>query len=220
MTDENPLDKKKVRRAAKQKEFRRYLVESGMLECLVKLIVGLEEQQRSPHADAHHLNAEELMTDLFGSYRDPLWDVVEDLYGQIETEKSKYAELQEKIQEAESLVAEETKRTNAVRLWRGFGGTPDAELPGKAGGVLERLCGAGAVKKMPEGVEEPPASIAREVWVDGIANMDSAAYDWATATLLPQLQAEEPEPYAGEKAADEEFLRFMAQVATFKPPAE
>lgn len=217
---QDPLAEAKARRrAAKAKQFRQYLVDSGMYELVIKLVVGIMD--RHGEEGPRPINAEELITDIFGSYRDPRWDEVEALWDSIEAEKGRKAELTDRIAELEEKVELEQKRAKAVQLWRALGGLPDVELEGK--NLVTRIVGA-LPKKPPDSfVEagEPPTTITLSLWTERMVNLEEELRVWACETLLEQLNASEDPPYAGDAMTDEQLLSFLRALSSqFQPPAE
>lgn len=83
---------KERRRQEKMQELRQYLVDSGVVEAVVKLFVGIQEQDYRPP------EAPNLLKDFFGDYRDPLWD-------QIEQDRAKIAKDQRDIEELKAKIA-------------------------------------------------------------------------------------------------------------------
>lgn len=214
---QDPLAEAKARRrAAKEKQFRQYLVDSGTYELVVKVLVGIMD--RCEEEGPRPINAEELITDIFGSYRDPRWDEVESLWDSIETEKGKKAELTDRIADLQDQVEQEQKRAGAVRLWRALGGLPDAELPGKD--LVTRIVGPLPKKPPDPFVEagEPPASITLSLWVERMVQVEEEVRAWACEGLLEQLTASEEPPYK-DNFEDEQLLAFLRALSSqFQPP--
>jgi hypothetical protein len=90
---------KERRRQEKMQELRQYLVDAGVVEAVVKLFVGIQEQDYRPP------EAPNLLKDFFGDYRDPLWDEIEQARGKIAKDKKDIDELKAHIAGLEGEVA-------------------------------------------------------------------------------------------------------------------
>jgi len=212
----DPLAEAKAkRRAMKSREFRQYLADSGMYELIVKLLVGIMESPE--HAGGERpINAEEMITDIFGTYRDPRWDEVESLWDTIASEKTNKARLMERIAELQEQLEIEGKKVAALRLWRALDGPSDGgEVAGKD--LVQKIVGP-LPKKPPDAfVEagEPPAAITFPFWTERMMQLEEGVRSWACGELLEKLKASEGEaPYAGDLMTDESLLAFLGALSS------
>jgi hypothetical protein len=112
---------KERRRQEKMQELRQYLVDSGVVEAVVKLFVGIQEQDYRPP------EAPNLLKDFFGDYRDPLWDEIEQARGQITKDKREVEELQARIAGLEGEVAAAERAKSGKELYNALLG----KVPGE-----------------------------------------------------------------------------------------
>merc|ERR550537_604822 len=100
------------RRQEKMQELRQYLVDSGVVEAVVKLFVGIQEQDYRPP------EAPNLLKDFFGDYRDPLWDQIEQDRAKIAKDQREIQELKAKINGLEGEVAAAERGKSGKELYQ------------------------------------------------------------------------------------------------------
>eukprot|EP00744_Colponema_vietnamica_P011410 GILI01016047.1.p1 GENE.GILI01016047.1~~GILI01016047.1.p1 ORF type:complete len:220 (+),score=29.08 GILI01016047.1:81-740(+) len=101
-----------IRKERKLKEFRQYLVDKQVVMALVKYLLALKESPTPPE------NPNEYLLDFFGRYRDPMWDVVEQLQTENADFEVKNAQLQARVDELEREVAVEEVNARIRRAFR------------------------------------------------------------------------------------------------------
>lgn len=151
----NPETVKERRRAEKMRELRQYLVDSGVAEAVVKMFVGVLEQDYRPP------EAPNLLKDFFGDYRDPLWDDIEQEKTLIAKTKQDNAALQADIEELKSRVA----AAERGRVGKQLHAALLAKHPGEEA-LTAALCKAALVGAKPK----PPldADLPEELDKDGV----------------------------------------------------
>lgn len=192
----------------KMREFKQYLVDSGTLEALVKLLVGVQEAENRDRIDIQNL-----LQDFFGHFRDPDWDVVEGLWASIEKEEERTQELQARIAGIQGEIEVAARRLEAVELWRALAPDPKGEatsLPSMGGkDFLMRMCG---LKKPQEGLV-PPDQVLREKFVDWVDGLEDGPFrDWVLALKAPLRESPDAAPCGGERLTEPELLRFFQEV--------
>lgn len=192
---------KERKKARKMREFKEYLVESGTLEGMVKLLVGVME------ADPDHVDAENLLQDFFGHYRDPMWDIVEELWQSNEEEQERRTTLEAQIADLEVEVATEQRNKSIGDLWAALvGGKGIKSMKGTD--LLMRLCGL----KKPQDKLIPPVELQRAKFIDVVNNYPDEMFEWVQALKPLLLESNDP-PCAGERLTEESLGRFFESIA-------
>jgi hypothetical protein len=202
--DGGPKERKAVR---KTREFKEYLVESGTVEAVVKLLVGMME---TPSLE--RIDTENLLQDFFGHYRDPMWDVVEGLWASNTAEKEKHVTLDAQMIEIENEIEIEKRRLASIEVWRALAPDPSGEskslsiLTGKD--FLMKMCG---LKKPQDGLV-PPVQVVREKFVELVDGYeDGPMRDWMLA-LGESLRAGADPVCGGDRMQEPELLRLFQEV--------
>jgi hypothetical protein len=206
----NPETVKERRRAEKMKELRQYLVDAGVVEAVVKLFVGVLEQDYRPP------EAPNLLKDFFGDYRDPLWDDIEQERTLIAKTKAENESLQQEVEELHDKVAAAErgylgKQLHAAMLAK----HPDQEI---LTGALAKAALVGAKPKPPLDVELP-----EEVDKEGVKNFlaslgaEDPMFAFAQE-LVSELVNGTGNPYAAD-SGNADLIAFLTAMNGFLAPA-
>eukprot|EP00746_Dinoflagellata_sp_MGD_P160680 gnl/MRDRNA2_/MRDRNA2_87546_c0_seq1.p1 gnl/MRDRNA2_/MRDRNA2_87546_c0~~gnl/MRDRNA2_/MRDRNA2_87546_c0_seq1.p1 ORF type:complete len:202 (+),score=55.35 gnl/MRDRNA2_/MRDRNA2_87546_c0_seq1:77-682(+) len=189
---------KERKKSRKTREFKEYLNESGTLEAVVKLLIGLME------AESDQVDTENLLQDFFGHYRDPLWDTVEELWASNEEEQERRTTLEATICDLEKELEAAQRRKTICDLWDALAGQGTKSMPGKD--VLLRLTG---LKKPAEPLTmPPPAELLKSKFIDMVDKYPENMFDWIME-LKPLLEASADPPCVGDRLQEPELVNFF-----------
>uniref|UniRef100_A0A0G4G9B7 Uncharacterized protein n=1 Tax=Chromera velia CCMP2878 TaxID=1169474 RepID=A0A0G4G9B7_9ALVE len=198
----------KARQQEKLREFRSYLVESGTLEALVKLFLGIRE--RSPR----HEEPAKAVVKFFGDYRDPLWDEIAELGRSTDVLKKNISKQEDQLVFLEQRIAEEALRRQGRKLWKALA-IEDAELPPK--GMLQRLAG-----KHPEEKKLPTVPFSKDTFVDFVCSLEEGVRVKMIETVYPAgieaAPATDPPPFKSDPQ-NETLLAFLAATTAALTPS-
>ncbi|CEM07608.1 unnamed protein product [Vitrella brassicaformis CCMP3155] len=203
---------KASRREAKMRDFRQFLVDKGVVEALVKLLIGLQESEVAPE------DPRKLVRKCFGEYRDPLWDVIEELRASSASFREQNGELETKLTQLEQDVSHAIRHRACCRLWRAIATDKDTLKESVVGkDIVMRLT---ADKKFPRGMDVTPHTLNKDMFVDFAMGMDEALRTDLLAILYPEgekgpLTTEIP--FKG-KNDDPTLNQFLDALSAYSPP--
>nr|CEL76604.1 TPA: hypothetical protein BN1205_066050 [Toxoplasma gondii VEG] len=126
------LEEAKLRkRKEKMREFRKYLVDTHVVDALAKLLIALCEAEERP------ARPQEYFIDYFGEYRDPVLDEIEKLTKLKNDLTSSNKELTEKAEELRDAIVLVTQQRMHQKIWAAV--SRDAESMTSLQ-VYQRLC--------------------------------------------------------------------------------
>jgi len=202
----NPETVKERRRAEKMKELRQYLVDAGVVEAVVKLFVGvLEQDYRPPEAPT-------LLKDFFGDYRDPLWDDIEQERNLIFKTKKENELLGQEIEGLYAKVAAAQRGAVGKKLYNAL----LAKCPGEEA-LTAALFKAALVgpKPKPPLDAELPEDLDKAGFRDFCASLEPDDLRLRFATeLCAELENGAGTPYAAD-TANADLLSFLAGLNAF-----
>ncbi|PFH35253.1 hypothetical protein BESB_061400 [Besnoitia besnoiti] len=133
------LDEAKIRRRReKMRNFRKYLVDTHVVDALAKLLIGIFEAGERPE------RPQDFFVDYFGEYRDPVLDEIDELSKRKEELISFNRELSDEQEELSAQIVLVTQERLHQKLWKAI--SRDAESVTSLQ-VYQRLC----EKKKPKG---------------------------------------------------------------------
>jgi hypothetical protein len=208
----NPETVKERRRAQKMMELRQYLVDAGVVEAVVKLMVGIQEQDYRPP------EAPNLLKDFFGDYQDPLWDEIDEKRQTIAKTKRENDDLRERIKQLTSDVTAGERSADGKKLFATLvaksplaGTSPEAIT----GDILKAAI-VGPKPKPPLEVEVP-AEIARGTMAAFFAALSAEDAHLAFGrNLQHELEHGSAPPYGSPgDAQNEDLTNFLSALSSF-----
>ncbi|CAG9315010.1 unnamed protein product [Blepharisma stoltei] len=108
-----------MKRDKKQREFREYLADKGIVLAMVKFLLALKQSDNPPNSPAEYIQQ------YFGVYKDPMWDIVDNMKADIEGMKTS---IENKLNEIQNLKNEITKAKRSKLVRETFAALgPDAQ---------------------------------------------------------------------------------------------